>query len=632
MPVRITRVLLVGQPNVGKSSLLRALTGAQVEVSNYPGTTVDVLVARTVRGGVVYEFIDTPGVYNLYLSSLEEEVTERAILEASYDLVINVVDATALERSLLITVALAELGVPMVVALNFWEEAERRGIIIDTGRLERLLGVPVVRVNPTRRDGVEELWERLGEARRSSLVIRYDDHIEAAVREAMECVPVEARLSRRGLAVRLVEGDPLVCERYCCSRAREARERLHRAGHDPGLDIEVARAGTAAWVAMEATRLEQATPPGASRLDLLLAQRPLLGVAASLGLLAAMVAATIVAGGRVLDLLNSSIGPLVERLASLLEPHGFPGLALASTLRALYAQYAAALPYVFTFYLLLALLEDTGLLARMMIWLSWPVSKLGLHPKTVIPALLGMGCSVPAARATRVLPGLRQRLVAMAMLAFIPCSSRSTVIFAVAGRVTGPWAPLLVYLQGFLLAALVAWLVARTTGAEEEALLIEDIPPLRRPLASNLAAKAWAKLDDFIRVVTPLVVAGAVVYAALVYANVTPVVEAVLSPFAGLLRLPAAALPPVLYGFVQKDLVVSMLAASLGTADFAKVLTPRQALVFTMLNSYQVPCIIALGAMAGEIGWRRALLLLLALDSIGLMVAALYAWLPLPIH
>jgi len=626
-------VLLVGQPNVGKSSLLRALTGARVEVSNYPGTTVDVLVAEAVIGGVRYEFVDTPGVYNLYPSSLEEEVTERAILDGGYDFVINVVDATALERSLLVTVALAELGVPMIVAVNFWEEAERRGIRVDVARLEELLGVLVVRVNPLRRGGVEELVSRLGEARRSSLTVRYDDHIEEAIGEALGCVPVDAWLSRRGLAVRLVEGDPLVCERYCCPRAVEARRRLVRAGHDPGLDIEVARAGTAARLAMEAVAVEQATPMSVSRLDLFLAEHPWAGLLFATMMLSAIVLAAVAVGGRVVSLLGSTLGPLVEEAASRLwAAGGLPGAAAGYALRALYAQYAAALPYVFMFYLLLTMLEDSGLLARAMIWLAAVTERLGLHPKAVIPALLGMGCSVPAVRATRVLPGRRQRLAAAAALAFIPCSSRGTVIFAVGAAVAGWWVPLLVYGQGLVLALVAAGLVSRLTGGEEEALLVEDVPPLRVPALANVVEKARARLEDFVLVVTPLVVLGAVVYAALDYTGAASAAAGLLSPLAGLLGLPAASLAAVLYGFIQKDLVVSMLAASLGTADFASVLSPRQALVFTLLNSYQVPCVIALGALAREFGAGRALLLLAALDAAGLAVALLYAWLPLPLH
>jgi ferrous iron transport protein B len=594
---------------------------------------VDILVAEAEIDGVRFEFVDTPGVYNLYPSSLEEEVTEKAILDGGYDFVINVVDATALERSLLITVALAELGVPMIVAVNFWEEAERKGIRVDTRRLEEALGVPVVKVNPLRRGGVDELVQRLGEAKRSKLTVRYDDHIERAVSEALECVPGDTRLSRRGLAVRLVEGDPLVCERYCCEAAVEARRRLIEAGHDPGLDIEAARAGVAARLAAEASRVEQATPPEISRLDMLLASHPLLGLLFALFTLASLVVAAVAAGGRVVGLLSSTVGPLVEEVAGALESSGgLLGLVAGYVVKALYAQYAAALPYVFVFYLLLTLLEDSGLLARSTIWLAWVTERLGVHPKAVIPGLLGLGCSVPAVRATRILPGPRQRLAAAAALAFIPCSSRSSVIFAVGAHVAGWWVPLLVYGQGFLLGLLAASMVARATRAVEEALLVEDVPPLRFPGLSNVLDKARARLEDFVVVVTPLVAAGAVAYAVLDYTGAAGAVAGVLRPVAGFLGLPVSALPAIVYGFIQKDLVVSMLAAGLGSVDFSAVLTPRQALVFTILNSYKVPCVIAFAVMVREFGLRRALVLLLVLDSIGFGIAALYAHLPLLLH
>ena len=163
------KFLLVGQPNVGKSSLLNALTGSNVQTSNYPGTTVEIFKAKAVINDVEYEFIDTPGIYNLYPSSLEEEVTERSILEDDYDFVILIVDATVIERGLVQAVALCELGIPMILAINFWEEAEFKGIYIDSKELERKLGIPVVKINPVKRGGIKELVSRLSEAKKSDI-------------------------------------------------------------------------------------------------------------------------------------------------------------------------------------------------------------------------------------------------------------------------------------------------------------------------------------------------------------------------------------------------------------------------------------------------------------------------------
>ena len=624
------RVVLVGQPNVGKSSLLHALTGAAVRTANYPGTTVDLYTARAVIGGVEYEFIDTPGVYNLYPSSLEEEVTERVILEGDYDYAILIVDATALERGLLLAVALIELGVPMIVAVNFWEEAEARGITIDYRGLEAELGVPVARVNPLKRGGLGELLEALGRPSRGRLAIRYDDHIEEAIEEASNCVPGQARLSRRGLAVRLVEGDPLVCGLYCCPHAERARERLKQAGHDPHRDIETTRAGHALALAERHMRVH--ARPRRGRLDEALLRRPLLGAAASLGIVVGVIGATLALGGYVIRLVDSLAAARLDALASSLEGRGLAGLAAARSLQALYAQYVAALPYVFTFYLLIVLLEDSGLLSRMVAWLHGLTKRLGLYSKGLIPVLLGLGCSVPATTATRILPGRRQRILAVAALAFVPCSSRASIIFGVAGRSLGVWAPIAVYLLGFTLALLVVRILAGILGAWEEATLIEDLPPLRPPRPGAVARKAWMRLEDFIVIVTPLVVAGALAYAALEHWGLAAKSLQALRPLAGLLGLPPEALVPLVYGFLQKDLVIAMLAAVLGTTSFTSALTPHQIMTFTMASTYQVPCIIALGAMIRELGARTALALWLALDSIGLAVAALYAHLPLPPH
>lgn len=625
----VRRVLLLGQPNVGKSSLLRAITGAHVQVSNYPGTTVEVSMARTIINGNEYEFIDTPGIYNLYPSSIEEIVTERTVLKEDYDFAVVVVDATAIERGLVFLLSLVELGVPIIIALNFWEEAERKGVIIDTNGLSRELGVPIIKINPVRKGGVVDLVRRIGSASRSTYIITYDDHIEKAILASSKCLEnYSGRLSRRGLAVRLVEKDPLVTSRFECQYSRKARETLIREGHDPYNDVEATRAGHALHLARKYVRLTAARVKGLNRVDEALLRNSLLGASAGIALLAFMILLTVILGDWIVSLLDSLLGGYVGSLVSSLEQRGVYALAAAKSIQALYAQYAAALPYVFIFYFILVILEDTGFLVRLMLWLYAFTKKMGIHPKGVIPALLGLGCSVPATTATRILPSTRQRLAVISMLAFIPCSSRATIVFGIAGRVAGALAALGIYALGFLLASIVAKTMSRALRAEQDAILIEDIPPLRRPNGSIVVQKAWQRLEDFILIVTPLIIAGAVAYAFLTYYNVDRIVVGLFAPFMRILHLPLKLSIPLVYGFLQKDLVISMTAAVLGTSNFHAVLSARQAIIFTMASTYQVPCIIALGMMIRELGIRKAAALWLILDIVGFTAAALFANIP----
>ncbi|MCE4613990.1 MAG: ferrous iron transport protein B [Desulfurococcales archaeon] len=625
---RRKRVLLLGQPNVGKSSLLKVLTGSHVQISNYPGTTVEVTIARAIIGGIEYEFIDTPGIYNLYTSSLEEEVTERALIEKDYDFTIVVIDSTAIERGLVFLLSVIELGVRVIIGMNFWEEAARKGLRIDYRGLEAELGAPVVKINPIKKGGINDLINRLGEARRAKLEIIYDDHIEEALSLAMRCVRGNVRLNRRGLAVRLVEGDPLVSRIYECNYSKDAHRMLVEEGHDPYNDIEITRAGYAMSLTKKHARITPTTVRTLSRVDEALLKNTGLGILTGLFFLGAMIVLTVILGNEIVNALDSVLGNNVRTIVAELSPHGLLGLASAKSVEALYAQYTAALPYVFIFYLILVILEDTGFLTRLMLWLHMITRKLGLHSKGVIPALLGLGCSVPATTATRILPTTRQRIVVISMLAFIPCSSRATIVFGIAGRINGALAALGIYAIGFILAGIIARIISKAAKADQDAVLIEDVPPLRKPRTSIVAEKAWQRLREFIIIVTPLIVVGAIAYAILTYYSIDNLVIEVFSPLMRLLNLPPSLSIPLAYGFLQKDLVISMLATVLGTSNFTSVLTAKQAMTFTMASTYQVPCIIALGVMIRELGAKKAVLLWVILDMVGFGIAALYANIP----
>ena len=618
------KALLVGQPNVGKSSLLNALTGAKVMVSNYPGTTVDVSSGKAIINGEEFTFIDTPGAYSLSPSSEEEKVTDRIVLEGDYDFVVQVVDATSLERSLIMTLQLAELGVPMVLALNFWEEAEEKGIFINVPLLEKLLGVPVVRINPVK-GNLDELKKRINEAKKPTYVFSYDDHIEMAISEVLKRLTYNGKLSKRGIAVKLLENDPVAVELFGFPGLEDIRAEFGEEHPNIERDIMVTRAGHASLLARQVERISS-RGFHLSWLDELIINNTAGGVVFTLAVFTGIFASLLYIGGWFQDFLGGYFDSLLNAIQPWLQNQSyFVQLLVENSLTGLAAGISVAVPYIGIFYIILALLEDSGILARFVVVLDKLMGKLGLPGKSVIPIMLGFGCTVPAIRATRVLPNFRDRLKVAILYMTVPCSSRSGIIFGVVGHYAGAVYAIGIYLSAFFVFIITAKLLNVVIPGEEH-FLIEELPPYRRPLLKNMLVKAWVRMADFVYIVIPLLIAGGMLYGIVAYYDL---VEPIVKPFSFLtadwLHLPPETIIPLIYGFLQKDLVPAMLANALGTTNFSAVMSNLQLFTFGLASTFQVPCIIAFAMLARESGVKKAVVIEIAAFAYGMLWAGIIA-------
>ena len=546
------RILLMGNPNVGKSVIFSRLTGVHVIASNYPGTTVEFTKGWTEYKGRKVEVIDVPGAYTLEPTSKAEEVAVEMLKEG--DLVIAIVDAANLERNLNLALQLIEKGVPTAIALNIWDETRHRGINIDIEKLEKLLGVPVVPTVGITGEGIKKLFSRLEEVKRKKPIKRTEHQ----------------RWNEIGKIIERVQ--------TLTHRHHTLREILEEASVRPlsGPPIAI----LVLFLSFKIIRfigeglIGYLLEPLFTRLYLPLITK----LSLFLG-----------SGGFLHDIL---IGKLIEGGIDFVQSFG-----LLTT--GLYVPLAMVLPYIIAFYLVLGILEDTGYLPRLAVLLDNLMHRLGLHGYAIIPNLLGLGCNVPGILSTRILESKRERFIASALISIgVPCAALQAMIFGLVGKHGGQYVSI-VYGTLFLVWLLLGLILNRVLKGFSPPLLIE-VPPYRLPPWRTMVKKLWMRILGFVIEALPLVLLGVLVVNILYFLRVFDFLANLTAPLIhGILGLPKEAVVALVIGFLRKDVALGML----GPLN----LTAQQLVVGSVVLAMSFPCIATFIVLLKELGLKDML-------------------------
>jgi ferrous iron transport protein B len=613
-------VILVGHPNVGKSALFGQLTGRYVTVSNYPGTTVEIVRGRIAANGRTDPIIDTPGVNSLFPISEDERVTQRILLGESPRVVVQVGDSKNLPRTLMLALQLAEMEVPFILDLNMADEARQRGITIDTERLAQILGADVFCTSAVKGEGTDQLVAGLGNPRRPSLRVPYGEDIERAI-EAIAALMPESHIGTRYLATTFLADDAEVADWIAAeeggtaaAKASEIRETLQaRYGQPLSYVLNEQRLQFAHEIAAQVTR--QATSGGDSWGDIIgrWTIHPLGGIPFVLVVLFVTYKVVGEFGAQTLvDLLETHLfGQVINPWSAALVRSWIPVPLLQDFLvgpygmipMALTYSFAIVLPIVSTFFLIFSFLEDSGYLPRLAVMVNRIFKAMGLNGKAVLPMILGLGCDTMATMTTRILDSRKERLQVTLLLALgVPCSAQLGVILGMIAflgmQAALIWGGVVV---GTMLT--VGFLSARVLPGRGSDFILE-LPPIRWPRLSNILVKTLARLEWYLREVVPLFVLGTAILFVLDKLTLLAAIERLSSPLVvTFLGLPAAATDAFLIGFLRRDYG----AAGLFALARAGSMTPDQILVSLVTITLFVPCIANVLMIAKEYGNRVAL-------------------------
>jgi ferrous iron transport protein B len=573
----LRRVVLLGNPNVGKSALFNALTGLRATVSNYPGTTVE--IARGRLAGAEAEVIDSPGLNSMLPLSEDERVTwdlVRDVHDHPGSVVVQVADAKNLRRALLLTLQLGQLEVPSVLVLNMSDEAESRGIRIDRAGLEEALGIPVRTTVATRGLGVQEVAAALTEARYPRNHLPLPEEVAgpalALLADGRAPSPTEPTLLARYHEMLLAHADSLV-GRFATEggpAGRAASRHLGRLAVHPVWGWPIL--GTILFVLYQFVGVF-----GAGTLVDLLETR---FFGETLAPLATALFAPI-PWAPVRDLFVGEYGLITMGLSY--------GLAIV-------------LPIVATFFIAFSILEDSGYLPRLAVMTDRVFKVMGLNGKAVLPMVLGLGCDTMATLTTRILPTRKERLLATLLLALgVPCSAQLGVILAMLAVVPLSAAAVwFVAVAGVMVA--VGWLAARVLPGQRGDFVVE-LPPMRLPDLGNVLAKTVARVEWYLKEALPLFLLGTLVLFSLDALRLLDAIIRAGRPLvAGVLGLPADASAAFLIGFLRRDFA----ATRLFDMSRAGALDTVQLVVAMVTITLFIPCIANVFVIAKERGWRTA--------------------------
>ncbi|HEY5494478.1 MAG TPA: ferrous iron transport protein B [Candidatus Anoxymicrobiaceae bacterium] len=643
-------VALAGNPNAGKTTVFNNLTGGRQHVGNWPGVTVEKKEGTSRGGSLEFALVDLPGTYSLTAYSLEEVIVRDFIAGNKPDAVVNVVDASNIERNLYLTTQLLELGVPLIVALNMMDVAETRGVKIDVELLSELLGVPVVPVVALRNRGTDELTETIahalrGEARFRGIQVLYGREAEEEIAKLRAAIESDEALdqaflgkySARWLAVKLLEEDERVEEDLdrvegpdapVMKQLEESRRHLFSIfGEDIETVVVDNRYGFVAGIVREAVKREREGYASKSdRIDNILTNR-ILGFPIFAFFMWLMFFLTFYLGKFPMHWIEALVKGFSNLVSTnITSPVWLHSLLVNGVIGGVGA-VLVFLPQIFIIFICISILEDTGYMARAAFIMDRIMHWLGLHGKSFIPLVMGFGCNVPAVMATRTLESEKDRMITILVNPLMSCTARLpvyalfTAAFFAANQGTITFS---LYLMGVILAIAMAKLFRKTLFRGESEPFVMELPPYRWPTAKGTVVHMWERGSLFLRKAGTVILAGSVIIWLLAYlpwgvtygssASIAGKIGHFFEPLVKPLGFDWRAVVALLFGFVAKEIVVSTFGALLGGGTRATI-TTRLHTIFTPLTAYTfmaftllyTPCLATVAVIKKETGsWKWA--------------------------
>ncbi|MDY3860125.1 MAG: ferrous iron transport protein B [Candidatus Limivicinus sp.] len=634
---------LVGNQNCGKTTLFNALTGSNQHVGNFPGVTVE-QKSGEIKGRKNCSVVDLPGIYSLRPYTQEEIVSRDFIIRQKPDCIINIIDATNIERNLYLTLQLLELRVPTVIALNMMDEVYANGGTVDVQQLSRRLGVPVVPVSAARGDGVSELADRAVETARSRLLPAVKDFCsdDSPVHRCIHAVIhlIQDHADRLGVPSRfcttkLIEGDPELADRLGLDEnERELLEHcIVQMETESDLDRNAALADMRysfieGVVAKTVVKCHESREHARSvRMDRVLTGK-YTAVPVFLGIMLVIFYLTFnVIGSALSDWLSLGIDALTGLADRALTVYGINPVVHSLVIDGIFAGVGSVLsflPIIVTLFFFLSILEDTGYMARVAFVMDRPLRKLGLSGRSFVPMLIGFGCSVPAIMATRTVSSDRDRKMTILLTPYMSCSAKIP-IYAVFAAAFFPHsrglAMIVLYATGMILGIIVALILKSTVFRGQPVPFVMELPNYRMPSARSVGLLLWEKAKDFLeRAFTVIFMATVLIWFLQTF---DPRLNVVTDSAGSLLAIFGRAIAPVfrplgfadwrmvtalISGFSAKEAVVSTLAVLLGTSmaelsnALGSVFTPLSASSFLVFTLLYTPCVAAVATIRRELG------------------------------
>lgn len=609
-------IALAGNANVGKSVIFNQLTGSQQIIGNWPGKTVERAEGTLRINDYNITIIDLPGIYSLSTYSLEELVSREYIAYEKPDIIINVIGAPVLERNLFFTLQLMEMNVPMVICLNQMDVAKSQGIVIDAKKIEDMLGIPVVPTVAAKGRGIQELIERAiqvaeGQTGLVKNSIQLGGEIEASAKELTQLINSEQLILEypaRFVAIKLLEGDTSMTEVVSKKSTNVIRtadalvKKIEEAHQQPGFVVVASeRYSLANHIAREVQVQDEAKPTFSDRLDAFTTHK-VFGYVTAFIVIGGLLLWTFTVGDFLSGLMSDALslfksvdpklsGPLWEIMLNGV----WGGFVAGATL---------VIPYVVPFYLMLAALEDSGILTRVAFMLDSAMHKMGLHGKAIIPIILGYGCNVPAIYSTRIMSSRRERLLAGLAITFAPCAARTIIILGLVAAFMGIWWALAIYIIDLLVMFVVVKLAVKAVPGELSGLIME-MHSFKTPSVSVMGKQTWARTKGLIIMVFPIyIITSAAVQGAYALGWLDPVNDALSFLTVSLLGLPVIAGTLLIFGAARKELILLMAVVIFGT-DLGADLTQVQLIVLALVGAIY-PCFATIGSLTKEFGWKAA--------------------------